>query len=175
MSDTAAHGGAASFPVASEDAPRPEARPARRPDRRGPDRRTRPTPMISRFTLFGGRRAGDRRDERAVGAAAATYVDRYEPWLAAALVAIGALCALDAVFTLIYLQKGGTEANPLMDHLIGWGPQPFVIVKCGITNLGLMVLCLHKNFRHVKKVIGGLLFLYSALLVYHLYLAAVVA
>jgi len=132
--------------------------------------------MLSRFTLFGGRRAGDRRDEAAVGggATAATYVDVYEPWLAASLVAIGSLCALDAVFTLIYLQKGGSEANPLMDYLIGWGPQTFVIVKCGITNVGLLVLCLHKNFRHVKKVIGGLLFLYSALLLYHLYLAAVV-
>jgi len=124
--------------------------------------------MLSRFTWLGGRRTGDRRD----GQDSAAYVDLYEPWLAGALVAIGALCALDAIFTLLYIQRGGSEANPIMDHVIGWGPQTFVVVKCGITNIGLFVLCLHKNFRHVKKVVGGLLVLYSALLGYHLWLAA---
>lgn len=148
---------------------RPSA-PASASDRRAADRRSRSTPMISRFTILGGRRTGDRRS----GGIASVYVDLYEPWLAAALVAIGALCAVDAVFTLLYLQKGGTEANPLMDRVIQWGPRSFILFKCGVTNLGLAVLCLHKNFRHVKSVIVALLFVYSALFVYHLYLAALI-
>ena len=152
-----------------------EARPASQfddsADRRGDDRRQRPTPILSRYSLVGGRRTGDR---RAV-AGADGYVDRYEPWLAASLVAIAALCAFDAVFTLLYIQKGGSEANPIMAEVIEWGPRPFLLLKCLITNVGLVVLCLHKNFKYVKQVIGALLGIYGALLVYHLWLAAMVA
>ena len=137
-------------------------------DRRASDRRSRPTSVISRYTFFGGRRRGDRRNPSAVN----TYVDVYEPWLAAVLVAIGTLCALDAVFTLMYLQKGGEEANPIMEVVIGWGAQPFILWKCGVTNFGLAVLCLHKNFPWVRRVIAGLLVLYVALFAYHLYLHA---
>lgn len=141
-------------------------------DRRGPDRRRQATPMLSTFTFFGGRRARDRREPDAVN----QYVDRYPGTLAAALVAIGLLCALDAVFTLLYLQKGGAEANPLMAALIdGAGPVQFLVLKCAVTNLGLIVLCLHKNFRFVKPVIMSLLGIYSALFAYHIYLAATFA
>lgn len=139
-------------------------------DRRRTDRRARPTSPFSRFALFGGRRRGDRRNAASPNA----YVDLYEPWLAATLVGIGVLCALDAIFTLVYLQRGGTEANPIMDWLIGKGPQVFVLVKCGVTNLGLAVLCLHKNFRFVKAVIGVLFVVYALLFLYHLYLVTVV-
>jgi hypothetical protein len=140
-------------------------------ERRGVDRRRTPTPVLSRYSLMGGRRAGDRRDAQAAN----IYVDRYEPWLAAALVAIAALCAFDAVFTLLYIQKGGSEANPIMAAVIEWGPRPFLILKCVITNVGLVILCLHKNFRYVKQTIGALLGIYGALLVYHLWLAAMIA
>ena len=126
--------------------------------------------MLSRYTLFGGRRAGDR---RGTGKSAA-YVDRYSPALGAALVVVGVLCALDAVFTLLYLQKGGTEANPIMAEVINWGPRTFLLIKCGVTNIGLLVLCLHKNFRFVRAVICSILAMYSLLFLYHLYLAAVV-
>ncbi len=139
-------------------------------DRRSGDRRRRPTPLFSRWSLLGGRRTADRRDATSRG----QYVDRYEAWLAGCLVTIAALCALDAVFTLLYIQKGGSEANPVMAAVIDWGPRPFVILKCVVTNLGLVVLCLHKNFRFVKTVVGVLLAIYGALLVYHLWLAAMV-
>lgn len=137
---------------------------------RGPDRRVRPTPMLSRYTLFGGRRAGDRRG----GESTNIYVDRYGAGLVAVMVAIAVLCALDAVLTLLYLQKGGTEANPVMAEVIEWGPRIFIVVKCGITNLGLLVLCLHKNFRYVRGVITAILGVYTALLVYHMYLTTLV-
>jgi hypothetical protein len=134
------------------------------------DRRRRPTSAFSFRGWFAGRRRGDRRGTSDRN----SYVDLYEPWLGGALVAIGALCAVDAVYTLLYLQKGGEEVNPIMDALIGVGPRTFVLVKCAVTNLGLLVLCLHKNFRWVKQIVTGLLVIYSLLLVYHLYLYAAV-
>ena len=139
-------------------------------ERRATDRRQKPTPILSRHSLLGGRRVGDRRIEGSPN----QYVDRYESWLVGALVAISALCAFDAVFTLLYIQKGGSEANPVMAAVIEWGPRPFLILKCVVTNLGLAILCLHKNFRYVKSVICVLLAIYSLLLVYHLWLAAMV-
>lgn len=145
--------------------PSPDHHPGAFVERRAGDRRRRPTGLLSRYTFFGGRRKGDRR-----GDSANLYVDLYEPALAASLVTIGLLCALDAVFTLLYIQQGGEEANPLMAEVIEWGPQAFVLVKCGVTNLGLGVLCVHKNFRWVRGVIHGLLAAYVALFAYHLYL-----
>ena len=141
-------------------------------DRRSGDRRARATPMLSRYTLFGGRRVGDRRTPDS----ADQYVDRYPAGLAVGLVSIGVLCALDAVFTLLYLQKvPGGEANPLMAALIdGGGPTSFIVLKCAITNLGLIVLCMHKNFRLVRPVIAGLFAIYAGLFGYHIYLAATV-
>jgi len=142
-------------------------------DRRSEDRRARATPIVSRYTLFGGRRVGDRRSAES----SEQYVDRYPAQLAVALVTIGVLCVLDAAFTLLYLQKvPGGEANPLMAALIdGAGPTYFVVLKCAITNVGLVVLCMHKNFRFVRPVIAALLGVYIGLFMYHIYLAAVVA
>lgn len=126
--------------------------------------------MLSRYTFFGGRRKGDRRRPESLN----QYVDLYEPVLAGIMVAVAILCALDAVFTLLYIQKGGSEANPIMDWLIRQGAQAFVVVKCAVTNLGLLVLCLHKNFRYVRGVIWGVFILYLLLFLYHLYLATIV-
>ena len=140
-------------------------------DRRGRERRRRRTPALSWYSLRGGRRAGERRGADSSG----LYVDRYSAPLAAALVSIGALCALDAVFTLLYLQKGGTEANPIMEALIDRaGPRAFLVLKCLVTNLGLFVLCLHKNFPLVKQVIVGLVAVYGTLFLYHIYLATTI-
>lgn len=136
-------------------------------ERRTLDRRAAPTPLLSRWSFWGGRRRGDRR----AGASVNTYVDVYDSTTAFVLVAIGVLCALDAVFTLMYLQKGGEEANPLMAAVIEWGPRPFILFKCAVTNVGLAVLCLHKNFRWVRTVIGALFAAYVLLFVYHLFLA----
>jgi hypothetical protein len=138
-------------------------------DRRSVDRRRSATPMFSRYTFAGGRRAFDRRSPDSRD----QYVDRYPPRLAAALITIGVLCALDAVFTLLHLQKDGREANPLMAALFdAVGARWFLIVKCLVTNAGLLVLCQHKNFRFVKTVIVALLGVYGALFAYHIYLAA---
>jgi len=136
--------------------------------RREADRRVRPTRMFSRYTLIG-RRGRFRRGEERGNA----YVDRYSPKMMAALVTIVVLCVLDALFTLLYLQRGGSELNPIMAAAIEVGVVPFLLIKNGLTILGVLFLCLHKNFRLVKPLIGGILVLYLLLLFYHLYLTRV--
>ncbi len=135
----------------------------------GRDRRMRPTPMLSRFS-FVGRRRGFRRQGEGMNA----YVDRYGFGILAVSAGIMILCALDALFTLLYLQKGGSELNPVMDAAIRLGVVPFVSIKCALTIAGVLFLCLHKNFRFVRGLLVGVLGLYLALLGYHVYIASLV-
>src|SRR6188508_1918482 len=94
------------------------------PGYRGPDRRRRPTPMISRWVLVGRRRGGRREGERAF-----VYVDRPGAWAFAGFFAILGLSILDAAFTLALLRHGATEANPVMQAALHLGDGPFVFIK----------------------------------------------
>jgi hypothetical protein len=151
------------------DAEPPVAVPERDEDRRSrPDRRHRPTPMISRY-LFTGRRRRARRDEES----RSIYVDRPGGWAYLALTAVLALSCLDAIFTLLHLGRGGREANPVMDWAIRVGPVTFLVLKTALTASGMLLLLLHQFFRGVRLLVVLVLLLYLALMVYHLYLSLV--
>jgi hypothetical protein len=131
---------------------------------RGPDRRKRPTPMLSRWT-FVGRRRGGRRD----GEMDFVYVDRPGTWMLLAFLAVVGLSLLDAWYTLDHLQRGATEANPVMRAALDLSDQAFVLIKTVITVLGAGFLCLHKNWPLGRMCLVVALLGYSALLCYHLY------
>src|SRR5262245_4011509 len=131
-----------------------------------PDRRRRPTPMISRYAFLGGRRRGSRRLDEAEGA----YVDRHGMGLRILVVAVRILNVFDGYFTLYYMNHGGQEANPVVAALIQWGQRPFLLVKCIGTGLALSFLVLHKNFRLGRVGLGCALLLYSGILAYHTWL-----
>ncbi|MEW6741644.1 MAG: DUF5658 family protein [Planctomycetota bacterium] len=151
------------FPVREGDRGPPPGVPERR---QLADRRCRPTPLFSRYTLSGGRRAAARREgERAL------YVDRYRRRLLVALVAMLLLSCADAFCTLWIVNRlGGSEANPLMDWMLGRSSFAFVASKTLLTASGIVVLCLHKNFPGVKTAITALLLTYISVGCYHLYL-----
>src|SRR5262245_23533407 len=90
---------------------------------RGPDRRRRPTPMISRYTFFGGRRRAGRRE----GETENIYVDVYSTRLVVLLLFFFAFTVIDSVSTLIYLGKGGEELNPIAQWMIDQGGMFFVL------------------------------------------------
>ena len=133
---------------------------------RGPDRRQRPTPMISRYTFFGGRRrAGRRKGERQD-----IYVDVYSPQLVALLLIFFALTVVDSVSTLVYLGKGGRELNPIAQWMIDQGGTFFVVVKGVLSGLCLLFVMLHKNFRPARAALGIGFTFYFVLGLYHLVL-----
>lgn len=134
--------------------------------REGADRRRRPTPMLSRY-VFVGRRRAPRREEEAEG----VYVDRPGGFGYVLLGAVLALSLLDAVFTLAHLDRGGREANPLMDWAIRAGPVVFLAIKIVLTVTGTLLLVLHRYFRGVRPLLVAVLALYVALMGYHAYLA----
>lgn len=125
------------------------------------DRRKHPTPMISRYSLFGGRR-----QSRAEG----TFVDLYGPGVFAALLAVCALNVFDTFFTLVYLQRGGSEANPIAAAMIRQSPAYFVFWKVLVFGNALAILCLHKNFRRARVGILIGAGIYVLITFYHLFL-----
>ena len=134
------------------------------PHRRGPDRRRRRTPRFSRYMFSGGRRRRVRRDEEQEG----SFVDVYEPGLLFALLWIALMNTGDSFFTLVHLQNGGIEANPMAQVLLGTGRESFVFWKCGLIGLALVVLTVHKNFHMARLGLWVSATAYTMLLGYHL-------
>lgn len=128
------------------------------------ERRSRATPRFSRFTVLGGRRRGPRRREEREG----TFVDLYGWgwWLLVLWVA--AMNCLDTYFTLLHLQAGGTEINPVADELLRTGRLGFVLSKTLLIGVALVVLTIHKNFTLARVGVFGAAGVYTLLVGYHL-------
>jgi hypothetical protein len=128
------------------------------------DRRRRPTPMLSRYTFRGRRRAGRRAGERE-----RVYVDRIHPAMLAAFLILLVLSAADAYFTLRFVSHGVQEANPLMRAALMSGQWAFVGVKMALTAVAMAFLTLHQNWRAGRVCVALCLACYSILMLYHLY------
>ena len=131
-------------------------------ERRASDRRREPTRPLSR--LLGGpyRRARGRRLSDQVD-----YVDLYSRRDIALLLAIFLLNVGDAFFTMLWLSRGGREANPVMDFFLDIGPGAFIMQKCFIVGIWLVVLLVHKNFRFARLGLYAALAVYSMLMIVH--------
>jgi hypothetical protein len=138
--------------------------PASEPPRSGADRRARPTPMFSRFTMFGRRRGGRRDGERE-----RIYVDRPGRWVMVAFLAVCLLSVADAYLTLYELSWGATEANPVMRAALDLGNGGFVVVKTTMTVLGAAFLGLHKTWRLGRVCLAVAVVGYVLLTGWHLY------
>ena len=134
-------------------------------DRRsGRDRRSRPTSPWG--SLFGLKR---RRRGRRQGEEQNSFVDVYRKRDASLLVAILVLNLLDALMTLIHIQRGGREANPLMERLLEDGDfGSFLFQKSASVGSLLLVLVIHKNFVIARRAMWAILAGYLALFAYHI-------
>lgn len=130
------------------------------------DRRSRPTPFLSRYTLFGGRRRGGRRD----GEKRDVFVDLFSEHIFLVAILIVALNMLDAFFTLLLLSHGGEEANPIALWLLNVGPWAFILAKTLGIGLCTGLLVMIKNFRGARVGLGLVLAVYLMLLGWHFYL-----
>ena len=136
------------------------------PVQRGPDRRGVPTPRFSRFTLWGGRRQGPRRTQEREG----SFVDVYGRRLFLLVLWIALMNVGDSFFTLVHLQAGGVELNPVARVLLTTGRWNFVFVKSILIALALIVLAVHKNFHLARVGLWTAAGTYTCLVAYHLLL-----
>jgi hypothetical protein len=102
-------------------------------------------------------------------------VDWHHPqWLAVALATL-LLCTADAFLTLVLLDRGANEANPVMEPLVGGSALVFAMVKMGLTSGGIIVLILLARIRvfgriPVSFLLYAVLFAYTALVGYEFWL-----
>jgi hypothetical protein len=128
------------------------------------DRRRRTTPLISRYTLTGGRR---RTVRRVTDRGRHLLVDFYSPKLMIVLLAILLFNYIDSYLTLTLLKKGlVVEANPFMSFHLENGISPFVINKGLITAASLTILCIFKHFKFAKIGLALSLIAYVSIVLY---------
>ena len=95
---------------------------------------------------------------------------RYSHDMFVVLILIAGLNVLDYLFTIMILDGGGTELNPIVQSAItAWG-ESFWIWKFLLVSVCLVLLCIHSHFRFVKPAIFGIGFIYVALIVYQIVL-----
>ena len=133
------------------------------PDRRMiGDRRSRSNSFFSALK-FGGQRKSFRRR----GEGQNRYVDRLSVRTFVLTLLIFILSTLDALFTMVHLQNGGSELNPLMRLIIQSGFEWFFLVKSLGIGVLAWLLAIHQNFRVSFYGLHVLTAIYSVLFVYH--------
>ena len=75
------------------------------------------------------------------------------PVLFALTIAIMGLSCTDAFFTLMLIQQGAQEINPVMNNLLEINTQLFVSAKMAITATCLIFILAHRNFWLFKGIV----------------------
>jgi hypothetical protein len=144
------------------------------PERRRVERRRQVLRALLLGSFYARRRQPRRSDEQALAA-----VDWHHPkWLATAILIL-ALSSVDALLTLALLERGASEANPLMRPLVLGSALPFTVVKVGITAGGVVLLTLLASIRVFGRLQAGVLLYallggYGALILYELRLLGLI-
>jgi hypothetical protein len=133
------------------------------------DRREAPTPRLSRYAFWGGRRSGPRRSEERE----CSFVDRYTFPIVLAVLWVALMNLGDSFFTLTHLPAGGIELNPVAALLLQSGRFGFVLIKSGLIAMALVVLCVHKNFALARLGLWIAASAYTLLFAYHIWLLGV--
>jgi len=130
------------------------------------ERRKQPTPALSRFTLWGRRTTFRRKEDQRNGG----YVDRYNAGLLFILTMFVGLNILDTWFTMIILENGGWEINPVVHSVITLYGDRFWVWKFCIVSFPLVLLCLHHKFKWGMKCILGISAIYLITILYQIFL-----
>lgn len=125
-----------------------------------------------RTILFGfvrSRRHGNRRveDDHIL------LLDWHHPWLFFLSVGVMLLSATDAMLTLMLLEIGFFEANPVMAAMMKHGTMAFAATKMAMTGLGVLMLVYLARIRFLDRVRAGLFLtvmfvLYACLICYEI-------
>lgn len=78
-------------------------------------------------------------------------LDYYKPILFYWVMLVLVLSLLDATLTLWLLSNGAEEINPVMDHILKYGPTAFVVTKYLFTALSLLIIVL-LNYLWIQRL-----------------------
>jgi hypothetical protein len=130
------------------------------------DRRKQPTPFRSFHTFFGRRRWFRRKSERDKGGG----LDRYSPTIFLLIILILALNILDSLFTMIILDLGGREFNPVVRSVMTLHGDQFWIYKFIMVAGSLVLLSLHQGFKFFRGIIIAISAIYLIVVLYQVFL-----
>ena len=108
------------------------------------------------------------------------YVDRYNPKLFVAIVAILFLSIIDGFLTLFLLDHGAYETNPVMAYFLEFGPYTFFTFKYLLTIIPAIGLLMFRNIflAPIRIYTHSLLYLiavtFMAVVGWELYLVSIV-
>jgi hypothetical protein len=135
-------------------------------ERRNGDRRK----QVLRALLQGSFRPR-RRGPRRAGERTLSAVDWHHPqWLAISMLIV-VFSGTDALLTLMLIERGAYELNPVMAPLVGGSAVGFAVVKVGATAVGVVLLTQMARIRAFGRLpVGALLYtvlaVYGALILY---------
>lgn len=138
----------------------------------GTDRRKGGLPTW-RILLSDGARASIRRQE---DRNRFLLLDRYSSALFIMTVFVLLLSATDAFLTLVLINHGATELNPVMAYFLGFGPLVFISVKYLLTSLSVFIIVLfnqsfiHKTKLYVSNILTYACGVFSTVVVWELFL-----
>jgi Domain of unknown function (DUF5658) len=102
-------------------------------------------------------------------------LDWYSAHLLAVALGILLLSVADAFLTLILLQQGAAEVNPVMAALIYRSVGVFAALKVGITSASIILMVVLARYRFMRVlqvawVLYGVLIVYASLITYEIWL-----
>jgi hypothetical protein len=132
------------------------------------DRRT----FSWRTVLFGFMRSR-RHDSRRDDDGDVIFIDWHHPWLFFLSVGIMLLSCTDAFLTLLLIERGMVEANPIMAAVLGQGAATFAVSKVFMTGTSILILVFLAKFHFMNRLRTGLFLtlffsIYSCLVCYEL-------
>lgn len=100
--------------------------------------------------------------------------DWFHPQWLAVSIGILLLCGIDAILTLMLIDQGASEINPVMEPLVRGSGHSFAYWKFGLTAVGVVILTLLARLRVYGKAVGWVLYvvlgMYSVLVGYEVLL-----
>lgn len=134
--------------------------------RRIKDRRKEPTPGWGFFAFLGQRHWFRRKSDQEQGG----YLDRYSKPLFFLLVLILGLNIIDSLLTMMILDIGGKEFNPLVGSVMALHGDKFWVWKFAMVSVSLVLLCLHRGFKLFREIIIAISSIYLIIVLYQIYL-----
>jgi hypothetical protein len=133
-----------------------------------PDRRKKPTSLLTKYALLCGRRCGVR---RTTDKKKHMFVDLYSPLLFIVILSILLLSFVDNYLTLLLIDSGViAEANPSMAFHLEKGTLPFLLNKFFITSISLIILCLFKENNIARFGLSFSIIAYLSIITYQFFL-----
>ncbi|MFB3883574.1 MAG: DUF5658 family protein [Thermodesulfobacteriota bacterium] len=132
------------------------------------DRRKESTRAWTFYAFFGRRRWLRRKSDRESG----SPLDRYSPTLFFFVVLILALNVVDSFFTMIIIDLGGRELNPVVQAIMALHGDRFWIYKFLMVSGSLLLLFLHRGYKLLRGIIIVMSSIYLFIVLYQIFLIA---